>query len=535
MSKHYALMSVFYKDGLVKLGKKFNGLGIEILSTGGTYKQLNEQDVDVTKVSYFTEAPEIMDGRVKTLHPKIAAGILHRRDEKKDTEEMVTSGYGEGNIDYVIVNLYPFQQTIAKPDVTEEEAIENIDIGGPTMVREAAKNFKWVCVIIDPNDYDLLIAELEANNGTTTLEFRKKMATKAFIHTCLYDFNIARYMSDGNFDGIFGKKKFDCKYGENPMQESAFFSTLSEDPLSIDKFTLVKGTNPSHINLTDADRLLQTITHITATFAKNNRPYKYYAVGVKHGNACGASYGNDPIKVLQRTLKGNLRAIFGGMIITNFPISIDEAKILRTYKSKKKRNLDGIFAPQISKEAIKILKRPKGGCKMLVNPALKNLSLDTDPLFRIVRGGFLKQTNYTNILDIKHPEISKVGRLRDYQIDNILLAKAICDTSNSNTISLVKGKMLIGNGTGGTDRVGAADLALEKAYGAGHNIYGAVASSDSFFPFPDGVEVLLEDGIKVIQSISGSINDHLILKAVKNKKATLVWLPVQYGRGFFGH
>ena len=528
MSQKTALLSVFYKDGIVEFARALHELDWNIIASGGTAKAIKAAGIKVTDTAELVGGGSILGHRVVTISREIHAGLL-ARNIKEDIAELEAKDIPW--IDMVCVDPYPLEPTINDSNSTLADVIENTDIGGPAMLRSGAKGGR--IVIGDINDRKMVIDKLMMN-GDLSLEERQLLAAKAEFICAKYSLLSANYLSDGSYDGILGQIMYDCKYGENPYQSASFFSTDSDNPLAVNKFTLVEGTNPSYVNITDIDRLLQTITHIAATFAKNNRSYKYYAVGVKHGNACGASFGNDPIEVLQRTLKGSLRSIFGGMIITNFPINREEAKVLKTYKAKK-RLLDGVFAPKISTDAIKILKRSKGACKMLTNPNLANLTLDTDPIFRLVRGGFLKQTNYTNILDLNHPKISRIGRFRDYQIDNVLLAKAICDTSNSNTITLVNKKMLIGNGTGRMDRVGAADLALENADSAKHDTYGAVASSDSFFPFPDGVEVLLEAGIKVIQSISGSLNDDSILQAVRKKNATLVWIPVQYGRGFFGH
>jgi len=544
MSTQYAIMSVSDKTDLVELGQKFDEFGIGILSTGGTYKALIGGKVPATQVSKYTGAPEIMDGRVKTLHPKVYAGILHRRNVQSDIDEMLGAGYGDGSIDFVIVNLYPFQQTIAKPDVTEEEAIEDIDIGGPTMVRAAAKNFRWVCIIVDPKDYPLLIAELEANNGQTTLEFRKKMAVKAYAHTCNYDLAISRYLSGGDFDGFTGTKVTDLKYGENPQQKRAALFTLgTDDPLAIDKFIRVDGSPSGFINNTDLHREIGAATRIATTIAANipDKKTPYIILGVKHGNTCGAGVSYESAEdAARKVIEGNPLAIFGGFIFANFEINLDIANILCRHcvlKGLPKRIFDGIVAPSITEEAIERLRRKDGGHRMLVNEALFDLKPDTARQFRYLRGNFQIQPANPFFLDLQdpHPELQIIGELSDQQILDVSIAKALCDESTSNTILAVRDGMLLGNGTCRPSRVSATWSCTNEAASNKLSLEGAVLASDSFYPATDGPQEAIDAGIKVVVTTSGSRADEEVFALFANAGITVVAIPNSVGRGFCGH
>ena len=343
---------------------------------------------------------------------------------------------------------------------------------------------------------------------------------------------------------ISGKHARSCKYGENAWQAPAgFFTCGTNDPLALDRFVLVEGEAPSYNNWCDVDRLLQVLTHIAAAYEVNNLPVPFIAIGAKHGNSCGAAVGQSHTSALRKMITGDPLALFGGLVTTNFPIDIEEAECLRRWGMdvEKKRLLDSIVAPSFSEEARRELNRKGGKCRMLENPALKFLglkSLDYAIRFRYVRGGFLRQPNYTFVLDLQDSELEYLGSSIPPQLPlqkEILLAWAIGSTSNSNTITLVKEGRLIGNGVGQQDRVGAANLAIARAQRSGHSPQGAVAYSDSFFPFPDGVEVLIDAGVRVIAASKGSVNDNLIREACKARGVTLYLIPDAKGRGFFGH
>lgn len=523
-----AILSVFDKRGLTEIGQGLVAVGYDLISTGGTAKALATVGLPVTEVAEVTGFPEMMDGRVKTLHPKIHGGILADRSKELHMTAMVEHGIEP--IDIVVVNLYAFKAEIEKPGVTWADAIEKIDIGGPTMLRAAAKNHESVTVIVDPDDYPKVLAELQ-KNGEVGPEMRKHLAAKLFFHTARYDLEIARYMSDGRYDGFMGELIEACKYGENPWQTPAgLYSLDSGDPLALSNFKLVAGAASSYNNWCDFDRLLHTVSHLVAAFHGMATPYA--AVGVKHGNACGASVGGDPATVLKEMLTGNLTDIYGGLIGVTFPIDEVLAELLLHHcEPSDKRLIDGIIAPSYTPGAIELLKR-KNGKPLLENPALAAVTLDQAHRFRYGRGSFLKQPNYDHTLNLFDESVTRYGETSLDQECDLRVACAVGETSNSNTITIVKDRQLIGNGVGQKSRVACAELAVDIARKAGHDTRGAVAYSDAFFPFPDGPFALADAGISAILAPSGSVNDKVIIEACRARGVKLIMMKK---RGFFGH
>jgi phosphoribosylaminoimidazolecarboxamide formyltransferase/IMP cyclohydrolase len=336
---------------------------------------------------------------------------------------------------------------------------------------------------------------------------------------------------------LIAKKVATCKYGENAWQAPAeLHSTGTDDPLALDKFTVIEGTPPSYNNWCDIDRLLQTATHIVEIYAKhayviNEGAGTTVAVGVKHGNACGAAVGEDRAEVVKRMMAGDPLAIFGGLVMVTS--EVDELLC----ESLTGKMLHGIIAPAFTEGAIALLRRKGDKCRFVVNPALNRLvgQLDQTPRFRFVRGGFLVQPNYTFVPDLTDERLQKFGSPTAMQQSDLLLAWAIGATSNSNTITLVKDRQLIGNGVGQQDRVGAANLAITRARRSGHDVAGASAYSDSFFPFPDGPQTLIEAGVKAIFTSSGSVKDQATIDVCMQNNVVLYMVPDGIGRGFFGH
>lgn len=341
---------------------------------------------------------------------------------------------------------------------------------------------------------------------------------------------------------ISGEMLLTCKYGENGYQVPAsLYSSHSKDPLSLDKFKVIAGTEPSYNNLCDIDRLLQTVTHIAAAFDINRGKVPFIAIGVKHGNPCGAAIGYErPLEVVQKMVMGDPLALFGGLVLLNFAVDEETAEMLLTHglPEGERRPLDGIIAPAFKESAVGMFKRKGDKCRLLVNPALEKLgkgSLDAAPRFRYVRGGFLLQPNYSFILDLNDPDLKKYGNATEAQEDDMLLAKSISDTSNSNTITIVRHGQLIANGVGQQARVRGAKLAINLVSYSDHESEGASASSDSFFPFTDGVEVLAKAGIKAVLATSGSIRDKDVIQFCRDNGIVLYHIPDGRGRGFFGH
>jgi len=437
------------------------------------------------------------------------------------------------------VDLYPLADAIAKEGATRESVVEMTDIGGPTMLRSATKGRR--IVICDPQDRSVVIDWLKKGRPDAA-DFLNDMASKAEAYIAEYCLLSANYHSQGKYGGAIGRRVALCKYGENAWQTpAALYSDGSKDPLALDKCEVVAGTAPSYNNWCDIDRMLQTMTHLASSFT---HPV-VAAIAVKHGNPCGASVDELPppiagytdelmARMLKQMIDGDKRAIFGGLVMTNFSIDGQRAEILLTHgMSGGRRLLDGIVAPSFTQEALDMLKRKGDKCRFIVNPALSHTgikNLDVALRIRNVRGGFLLQPNYTAI-----PDFEGMGRSHDIDGTDLRLAWAIGSTSNSNTITLVKDGMLIGNGVGQQDRVGCCELAIKRARDAGHSTQGAVAYSDSFFPFPDGPQVLIDAGVRAILTSFGSVNDDKVRDVCKKHEIRLYMIPDAEARGFYGH
>lgn len=550
--KKTALISVYHKKDIEKFAKDLFDLGWEILASGGTAKYLAEHGVVVRDVAELVGGKAIFGHRVVTLSREIHAGLLARKGDKGDMREL--ERLGVPFIDLVCVDLYPLEEVIAKPSANYKSVVEATDVGGPTLVRSAAKGGR--IVICDPEDREKLI-EILRNKVEISSEEKRKLAAKAEYVVAKYCLESAKFHSEGKYAGIIGEKTLETLYGENPHQAPAgLYSINQNDPLALDKFKVLTEMAPSYNNLCDLDRMLQTMAHLAAAFEKNNIFTEYFGVAVKHGNACGASYGNNKIEVIKKVVEGDPRAIFGGLAMFNFDFGEDEAEILFTHlmENGQRRLLDGVIVSNFSEKALKLFRRKKDKCRFIVNSALANISknsLDREKRFRYVRGGFLMQPNYTFVLDFANPEVkiwpasqdklacraSQGGGDWENQGNrgNLLLAWAISATSNSNTITLVKDKKLIGNGVGQQDRVNCCELAIKRAKDAGHDIQGAVAASDSFFPFPDAPQAFIDAGVKIIFSTSGSVGDEKVQKICRERGVTLVQISDKIARGFFGH
>jgi len=546
--KKVAFISVFNKEGVEKFAKGLVDLGWEIMSSSGTAKYLKDNGVSCTDLSSFVGEP-ILGHRVVSLSREFYAMLLARYDNEEDKKELEKLNLPF--ISLVCCDMYPLIEEIEKKDTTYEKVLEKTDIGGPTMLRAAAKGER--IVVCDKNDREKVLKWLQDDEIDAKI-FKRALAAKAEYIVSKYCMASAEYLSDGKYSGLIGEATSICKYGENAWQTPAMlFKTYTTDTLAManKNFKRVAGEPMSYNNMADLDRLLQTITHIAGGFDLNTKKVPFIAVGVKHGNPCGAAIGEDSSEVLEKMLSGDLRAIFGGLIMTNFKIGEKEADTLLTFKMPegKRRLLDGIFAPEFEENAIEKLKRKGDKCRFLANEALKNLSsnsLDKSFRFRYLRGGFLKQPNYTFVPNIKEATVEGDQNIikQDQIIVDLILAWAIGCTSNSNTITIVKNGKLIGNGVGQQDRVGAAKLAISRADDAASvleeknikaDLVGAIAYSDSFFPFPDGPKVLIERGIKIIFTTSGSVNDKDVIESCKVEGATLIMFPDKVARGFAWH
>jgi phosphoribosylaminoimidazolecarboxamide formyltransferase / IMP cyclohydrolase len=549
-----ALLSVYDKSGITDFAQGLSDLGWQLYASGGTAKAIATAGLAVTDVSELVGGQAILGHRVVTLSREISAGLLADKNSSDDLQEMTELGLPI--IDLVCVDMYPLEAAIAQPDASAQSVIEQTDIGGPTMLRSAAKGRR---IVLSHADQRQPVLEWLQAGKPDEIAFIDKLAARAEYEVARYVLTSAKYLGGTDVSGFVARLSAPTKYGENPQQTPAAFyadNRLTIDPLGLDQFEHVQGMERSYINMTDIDRLLQTVTHIAAGFEQNFSKVPAIAVGVKHGNACGAGVGATSVEAVQKMLTGDTRAIFGGVIMINGEIDDSVAEALMHYAmdGDKPRLLDGVIGSAVSKTALELLSRNK--LRVVVNPALANLtksSLDASRRVRPVRGGVLEQPNYDFIIDLAADYIQQHGDVTDRQKQDMVLGWAIGATSNSNTITLVKDGQLIGNGVGQQDRVGAGQLALTrttinlpKLEAQDDNLLltvtldktklaGASAYSDSFFPFPDGPELLAKAGVTAILTSSGSVGDEIVIKSLADAGVNLVMLSDKTGRGFYMH
>ena len=504
-----ALISVSNKENLKPLLTILKKYNIEILSSGGTYKKIKNFKYKTIEISNFTDSPEILDGRVKTLHPKIHGGILNKRDNKKHLKDVKNNKIK--NIDLVIVNFYPFEEVIKKK-LNHQNILENIDIGGPTMVRAAAKNYNDVTVITSLNQYDELINELKKNHGCTTLEFRKKMSQEAFSETAYYDSLIANYFNKINNNYFPQKKIFHSKlikklrYGENPHQKSAIYSL--DNSLNLNQ---LQGKQLSLNNFSDIYAALT----ISKTFPKN-----IGVVIVKHANPCGVSIIKDKLKCYQSALACDPISAFGGIVSCNFKINSKLALELN------KIFLEVIIANKFDKEAIKILKKKKNvrlidSSTFNFNQNYKISSINNALLFQNEDNVEFNQKNFKTVSKIKpSPE----------QMKNLIFAFNVCRYVKSNAIVLAHNKSTVGIGSGQPSRFDSCQIAINKMKKFINPPDSIVAASDAFFPFVDGIEKLVQSGVSAVIQPSGSINDKDIIKYANETNTILVFSKTRHFR-----
>ena len=496
-----ALVSVFYKDGLEEIVKKLNELGINIYSTGGTFKFIADLGINAIPVESLTSYPSILGGRVKTLHPKVFGGILGRRENQGDIEEM--KNYKIPEIDLVIVDLYPFEETVKQ--ISEEQAIiEKIDIGGISLIRAAAKNFKDVLIIPSSNQYSELLNLLENNNGFTTIEERKKFAAHAYNISSNYDIAIFNYFNTHEDIKSFKKsitKSNTLRYGENPHQEGIFYGKLDE------VFEQFHGKAISYNNLVDLDAAINLINDFDETT---------FAI-LKHNNACGISSRDNLIDAWKKALAGDPVSAFGGVLICNK--IIDE----KTAKEINKLFCEIILSPGYENNALEILKSKKNRI------ILQKKSFDfPDKQFRSILNGAIQQVKDLKIESVEDFEVvTKTAPTESEKID-LVFANKIVKHTKSNTIVLAKNKQLIASGVGQTSRVDALKQAIIKAKEFGFNLNGAVMASDAFFPFADSVEIANKEGINAVIQPGGSIRDKDSIDFCNNNGMSMVFTGTRH-------
>ena len=488
-----ALVSVSDKAGLVPFVNSLVSLGWEIIATGGTMKLLQDNGIKVINISEVTGFPEICDGRVKTLHPKVHGGLLARRDDESHLKALKDNDIEF--IDMVCVNLYPFRQTIAKPGVSMADAIENIDIGGPSMLRSAAKNYKDVTVVCDPSDYNLIIDEIKAN-GNTTPDTRLKLSAKAYTHTAEYDMCIANYMRK---QAEFSERLFlefdlvqNLRYGENPHQQAKFYRTADDLPYSLGCAKQLHGKELSYNNIQDADAALALVREFNVPFC----------VGLKHMNPCGAAIGKDVVDAWTKAYEADKVSIFGGIVATNCEITLEVAQLMKPIF------LEIIMAPKFSKEAFELLSTKKN-LRLIEVPMYK---MPYTPMqYKSVCGGLLAQDMDLNTAEVVDDMTVTKKHASEAELDDLNFGLRIVKHVKSNAIVVVKNGQTLGIGAGQMNRIGSAEIALKQAHGNGVK-ENLVMASDAFFPFDDCVTLAHEMGVTAIVQPGGSVRDEDSIK-----------------------
>ena len=498
-----ALISVSDKTGVVEFAQQLRSLGWEIIATGGTMKLLRDSNVEVINISDVTGFPEICDGRVKTLHPKVHGGLLARRDDESHLQALKDNGIEF--IDMVCVNLYPFRQTIAKPDVTMEDAIENIDIGGPSMLRSAAKNYKDVTVVCDPADYATIIEEIK-EGGNTTVGTRLQLSAKAYTHTAEYDSMIATYMrkAAGLNEKLF--LEFDLvqglRYGENPHQQAKFYGSADSGSYSLVNARQLNGKELSYNNIQDANAALCIVREFDEPFC----------VGLKHMNPCGAAIGTDVVDAWTKAYEADKVSIFGGIVAVNREVTREAAELMKPIF------LEIIMAPSFSEGALEVLCTKKN---------LRLLQVDMTKDERVVNqyvsvnGGLLVQDLDKTTAEVTAEMCVTETKPTAEQVVDLNFGWRIVKHVKSNAIVVVKDGKTLGVGAGQMNRVGSAEIALKQAAAAGYT-EGLVLASDGFFPFDDTVTLASQYGVTAIVQPGGSVRDEDSVKKANEYGITML-------------
>ena len=513
-----ALISVSDKSGIVEFAQQLADMGVEILSTGGTHRQLKDAGIDVVEVSDYTGFPEMMDGRVKTLHPKVHGGILGRRG----TDDSIMSEHGITPIDMVVVNLYPFAQTVAKPDCTLPDAIENIDIGGPTMVRAAAKNHKDVAIVVNASDYDGIVAEMKANDGALAHATRFDLAVKAFEHTAGYDGAIANYLGaiengeKQQFPRTFNSqfiRKLDLRYGENPHQNSAFYVEANPAEASIATAEQIQGKELSYNNIADTDAALECVKAFDEPAC----------VIVKHANPCGVAVAENIGKAYDLAFATDTESAFGGIIAFNRELDGATARAI-----VERQFVEVIIAPSVCPEA-KAAVAEKKNVRLLICgqwSAERAPALD----YKRVNGGLLVQDRDDGIVTASDLKVVTKRQPSEEEIRDLLFTWKVAKFVKSNAIVYGKGGRTIGVGAGQMSRVNSARIAAIKAEHAGLEVKGSVMASDAFFPFRDGIDNAAAVGIRAVIQPGGSMRDEETIAAADEHDMAMVFTGMRHFR-----
>ena len=506
-----ALLSVSDKTGIVDFSRALSKLGVKLISTGGTAKLLQEAGIEVMEIADYTGFPEMLGGRVKTLHPKIHAGILARRSNSDDLATIERAGIPP--IDLVVVNLYPFQQTIAKATSTLEHAIENIDIGGPTMLRSAAKNYTSVAAIVDPADYSTVLEELEGNGGMLSAATRFRLARKVFSHTAQYDGAISNYLTSVDANGE--KSEFPerinlhfelaqrMRYGENPHQRAAFYRDLDPVAGGLASYTQLQGKELSYNNIADSDAAWECVK----TFSEPA------CVIIKHANPCGVAIADDTLTAYRKAFACDPVSAFGGIIAFN------QAVHEKTAAAVVEEFVEVVIAPEFSNAAQRVLSQ-KANVRVLC-VALGAGVNDYD--FKRVGGGLLVQTPDSFKLEAGDVKVATKRVPEQAELNDLLFAWRVAKYVKSNAIVFCADGRTLGIGAGQMSRVDSARIASLKAQNAGLDLRGSVVASDAFFPFRDGIDIIAESGAKAIIQPGGSLRDEEVIAAADEHGMAMVF------------
>jgi len=507
-----ALVSVSDKNGLEPFVRGLTDLGVEVISTGGTAKHLRDAGLKVTGISEVTGFPEIMDGRVKTLHPAIHGGLL--ADRSKPEHLKAIEDLGIKPIDLVVVNLYPFEQTVAQRGVSEADAVENIDIGGPSMVRSAAKNFSGVGIVTDPSDYDMILGELKDHGGELSLDTRRGLAAKAFNHTAHYDSAIARWFGEGEGDfpsavRVELAKVQELRYGENPHQRAAWYSEIAAGGALAAAVDQLHGGPLSFNNLLDLDSARRCLEEFTLPAC----------VIVKHNNPCGVAVAETAAVAYEKALSCDPVSAFGGVIVFNKPVDEKAAKLLTN------NFIEVLWAPSYSDEALKVL-TAKENIRILTGQQNRDTCGSFD--MKRIYGGMLIQDWDCEVDQRENMEVISTRPPTESEWGDLLFAWRVAKSTKSNAIILVKDLMTVGVGAGQMSRVDSANLAVNRAR---HPLAGCAVASDAFFPFPDALQVCADAGAACVIHPGGSKRDDEALALAEERGMAMVIT----GRRHFRH
>ncbi|ARU29646.1 bifunctional phosphoribosylaminoimidazolecarboxamide formyltransferase/IMP cyclohydrolase [Cellvibrio sp. PSBB006] len=513
-----ALISVSDKTGIVEFAQALHAQGVEILSTGGTYRLLTDNKIPAIEVSDYTGFPEMMDGRVKTLHPKVHGGILARRG----MDDAVMSEHGISAIDMVVVNLYPFEKTVAKADCSLEDAVENIDIGGPTMVRAAAKNHAFVNIVVNASDYAAILEELNANNGSTTYKTRFDLAIKAYEHTAAYDGAIANYFGrlvDGgseDFPRTFNIqfiKAQEMRYGENPHQKAAFYVEKNPQEVSIATAKQLQGKELSYNNVADTDAALETVKSFTEPAC----------VIVKHANPCGVAISSNIKTAYDLAYATDPESAFGGIIAFNRELDAETAKAII-----ERQFVEVIIAPSIAADAIEVVKAKQNvrllACGEWGTERIGGLD------YKRVNGGLLVQNRDNGMVTESDLKVVTKRVPTEAEMRDLLFAWKVAKFVKSNAIIYAKNNQTVGVGAGQMSRVNSARIAAIKAEHAGLQVAGSVMASDAFFPFRDGIDNAAKVGIAAVIQPGGSMRDEEVIAAADEHGMAMVFTGMRHFR-----